>query len=58
MSNANEQRQANAWVPADLKRWIKERADEEHRSQSNFIRKVLEERREREQQTRSQATAA
>ena len=58
MSNDREYHQANSRVPADLRKWIERRAREERRSMSNFIRKVLEERREREQQTRSQATAA
>ena len=40
--------QVNARVSPELKRWIQRRAEEEHRSQSSLVRKILEERRERE----------
>jgi hypothetical protein len=40
--------QVQARVPDDLFEWIEERADEEHRTKSSFVRKVLAERREQE----------
>ena len=42
--------QVQARVPDDLFEWIEERADEERRTKSNFVRKVLAERREAEEQ--------
>lgn len=50
MGNPNGNPKVQARIPEDLFEWIESRRKEEHRTRSNFVRKVLAERRERERE--------